>query len=140
MHDDSRFTRLHDAQDHFEQAESLYKRSLAIREKALAPDGLDVAASLNSLGELYLAQRKYEKAEPLLQRAFAIRSKALAEKDADRRATQLDLWTLYMSTDRFALAEEYQQPGQVTPNEAQRRHMAIPMPSPKGNDPTVRGR
>jgi tetratricopeptide (TPR) repeat protein len=126
---------LHDAQDHFEQAEDYYKRALSIRE-ALGPASVELAASLNSLGELYMAQRKYEKAEPLLRRAYAIREKALGEKDPDRLATQRDLWTLYVSTERFALAEEYQQPGQVTPNEAQRRRASIPIPSPKGFDPT----
>ena len=131
---------LHDAQDRFEQAEPLYRRSLEIREQALGANHLDVAASLNSLGELYLAQRRFERAEPVLTRAFDIRSKALAEKDPDRLATQRNLWTLYMSTDRFALAEEYQQQGQVTPTEAQRRRMGSAIASPKGNDPTVRPR
>jgi hypothetical protein len=97
-----------------------------------------VAASLSNLGELYLAQRKYEKAEPLLKRAFDIRTKVLPANHPDSLATQLDLWTLYMSTDRFALAEEYQQPGQVTPLEAQRRRAVSAPLSPKGNDPTVR--
>ena len=37
------------AQGRYAEAEPLYKRSLAIREKALGPDHPDVAQSLNNL-------------------------------------------------------------------------------------------
>ena len=54
------------------QAEPLYKRALAIREKQLGPEHPDTATSLNNLAGLYHAQGKYEQAEPLYQRALAI--------------------------------------------------------------------
>ena len=120
----------------FEPAEELYKRSLAIREKALGPDNLEVAASLNNLGELYQTQRKFEKAEPLLKRAYGIRAKALGEKDPDRLATQKNLWALYVSTGKFNDAEEYTPEGEITPNlEQSRRRNGAPQ-SPRGTDPT----
>jgi len=50
-------------QGKYADAEPLYKRSLAIREKALGPEHPDVAASLNNLAELYRAQGKYAEAE-----------------------------------------------------------------------------
>jgi tetratricopeptide (TPR) repeat protein len=59
------------------QAEPLYQRALAIREKMLGPDHPHTAQSLNNLALLYHSQGKYEQAEPLYQRALAIDEKAL---------------------------------------------------------------
>jgi tetratricopeptide (TPR) repeat protein len=120
---------LYDAQGLFPQAEPLYQRSLAIREKALRPEHLDVAASLGNLAGLYQVQRQYEKAEPLLKRALAIREKALPPGHADIVATQRSLWALYTSRGEYALAELYAAAGQVTPSEQQNRRLAIPIPS-----------
>jgi len=53
------------------------ERALAIREKALGPDHLDVAASLYRLGLFYDNRGDYARAEPLYGRALAIREKAL---------------------------------------------------------------
>ncbi len=64
-------------------AELLFKRALAIREKALGPEHPDVATSLNSLAGLYRTQAKYTLAEPLLKRALAILEKALGPKHPD---------------------------------------------------------
>ncbi len=44
---------LYRAQGKYPEAEPLYKRALAIREKALGPDHPDVAASLYNLAVLY---------------------------------------------------------------------------------------
>ena len=44
---------LYSEQGRYAEAEPLYKRSLAIDEKALGPDHPDVASSLNNLAELY---------------------------------------------------------------------------------------
>ena len=58
-------------------AEPLYRRALAINEKALGPDHLDVARSLNNLAGLLKAKGNYAAAEPLYRRALAIAEKAL---------------------------------------------------------------
>ena len=58
---------LYYAQGKYSEAEPLYKRALAIDEKALGPDHPKVAGDLNNLGMLYNAQGKYSEAEPLLQ-------------------------------------------------------------------------
>ena len=63
---------LYKAQGKYEQAEPLYQRSLAIKEKALGKDHPSVATTLNNLAGLYKAQGKYEQAEPLYQRSLAI--------------------------------------------------------------------
>ena len=52
------------------QFEPLYKRSLAIREKALGPNHPDVATSLNNMGLLYERRGQYAEAEPLYKRAL----------------------------------------------------------------------
>ena len=59
-------------QGRYADAEPLYKRSLAIYEKALGPDHPDVATSLNNLAALYDAQGRYADAEPLYKRSLAI--------------------------------------------------------------------
>jgi CHAT domain-containing protein/Tfp pilus assembly protein PilF len=60
----------------YSEAIPLAQRALAIREKALGPDHPDVAASLNTLANLYVKQGRYADAEPLTKRALAIREKA----------------------------------------------------------------
>jgi hypothetical protein len=50
----------------------LYKRVLAIREKALGPDHLDVAISLHNLAQLYRATKRINEAEKLEARAKKI--------------------------------------------------------------------
>ncbi len=70
-------------QGRYADAEPLYKRSLAIREKALGPDHPDVASSLNNLGSLYENQGRYADAEPLYKRSLAIREKALGPNHPD---------------------------------------------------------
>ena len=64
---------LYDDQGRYAEAEPLYKRALAIDEKALGPDHPDVAQSLNNLAALYDDQGRYAEAEPLYKRALAIR-------------------------------------------------------------------
>ncbi len=68
---------LYDNQSKYAEAEPLYKRSLAIYEKALGPEHPHVAASLNNLATLYRDQGRYAEAEPLNKRALAIVEKAL---------------------------------------------------------------
>ncbi len=48
---------LYQKQGRYADAEPLYKRALAIREKALGPNHPDVASSLNNLAELYRTRR-----------------------------------------------------------------------------------
>jgi tetratricopeptide (TPR) repeat protein len=50
---------LYSDQGRYAEAEPLYKRSLAIREKAFGPDHTNVAVSLNNLAELYRAHGLY---------------------------------------------------------------------------------
>jgi tetratricopeptide (TPR) repeat protein len=58
----------------YADAEPLYKRSLAITEKALGPNHRDVALSLSNLALLYATQGRYADAYSYIQRTFANRS------------------------------------------------------------------
>ena len=75
--------------------EPLYKRALAIREKALGPDHPDVAKSLNNLAGLYREQGRYADAEPLFKRSLAIYEKALGPDHPDVATSLNNLAGLY---------------------------------------------
>jgi len=69
---------LYRAQGKYAEAEPLYQRSLAIREKALGPDHPDVAKGLESYAVLLRETGRSEEAQEMEARAQAIRAK-LAE-------------------------------------------------------------
>jgi tetratricopeptide (TPR) repeat protein len=74
---------LYHARGRYAEAEPLYRRALAIWEKAQGSDHPDVATAVNNLAELYLARGRYVDAEPLLRRALALREKALGPDHPD---------------------------------------------------------
>jgi tetratricopeptide (TPR) repeat protein len=87
----------------FTEAEPLFERALAIREKKLL-GAYDMATSLNDLAELYRSMGKYEEAEPLFERALAISEKLGAEHPGT--ATSLNnLAQLYESMGKYEEAE-----------------------------------
>jgi tetratricopeptide (TPR) repeat protein len=89
----------------YTDAEPLYRRALAIREKTLEPEHPDVATSVNNLARLYATQGQYAKAEPLYQRTLAIREKVLGP-DHPAVATSLNgLARLYNTQGQYAKAE-----------------------------------
>ena len=55
---------VYSAQGRYANAEPLFKRALAIYEKALGPEHPNVATGLNNLALLYNAQGRYAEAEP----------------------------------------------------------------------------
>ncbi|CAN0188722.1 unnamed protein product, partial [Ectocarpus sp. 8 AP-2014] len=55
-------------QGKYEEAEPLYVLSIAIREKVLGPDHLDVTFGLENWAEFLRGQGKYDEAEPLYVR------------------------------------------------------------------------
>jgi tetratricopeptide (TPR) repeat protein len=69
------------AQQKYDEAEGLYRRAMAIREKVLGDDHLDVAHTLTNLSLVYSLQRKFGEAEGVLRRALAIQEKTLGEND-----------------------------------------------------------
>ena len=91
-------------QRRYAEAESLLKRGLAIREKALGPEHPDVAGSLNNLAALYDDQGKYAEAEPLVKRVLAIFENALGPEHPDVAASLENYAALLRETGRSAEA------------------------------------
>jgi len=89
----------------YAQAEPMFRRALAIREKAFGPEHPDVAQSLNSLATFYGGRGQYGKAEPLHQRALAIREKALGPEHPDVAQSLNDLAALYCDQGQYGKAE-----------------------------------
>ncbi len=65
------------------EAEPLYKRSLAIREKILGQEHPDVALSLYNLSYLFHNQGRYAEAERLYKRSLVIVEKAFGTDHPD---------------------------------------------------------
>ena len=102
---------LYQEHDRYGDAEPLYVRALAIREKSLGPEHPDVAASLNNLASLYLEQSRYGEAEPLHKRALAIREKSLGPEHLDVAESLNNLASLYLEQGRYGEAEPLHQRG-----------------------------
>ena len=91
----------------YAEAEPLYKRSLAIMEKALGPDHPMVALSLNNLALLYRAMDRFAEAESLCyKRSLAIMEKALGPDHPDVATSLENLALLYRAIKREKEAEE----------------------------------
>jgi tetratricopeptide (TPR) repeat protein len=85
-------------------AEPLYIRTLAIREKALGQDHPDVAASLQMLSRTEVNCGKFERADALFTRALAILKQ---RGDIDGAAISLNnMGTTYLNKDEYARADE----------------------------------
>jgi Flp pilus assembly protein TadD len=89
----------------YAEAEPLYVRSLAIREKELGANHPDTATSLNNMAALYESTGRYAEAEPLLIRSLAIREQELGANHPDTATSLNNLASLYRSTGRDAEAE-----------------------------------
>ncbi len=61
----------------YEEARQAYERVLALREKVVGPEHLDIATSLNNLGLTLYYLGKYEPALEMQERALAVRQKLL---------------------------------------------------------------
>jgi tetratricopeptide (TPR) repeat protein len=89
----------------YAEAEPLFARALAIREKAPRAEHPDVATSLNNLALLYYNQGKYAEAEPLFARALAIVEKALGAEHPYVATSLNNLAALYNNQGKYAEAE-----------------------------------
>ncbi len=74
---------LYEAQGRYAEAEPLFKRSLAIREKSLGREHPDVATSLENYADLLGKTGRSDEAAKLEARAKAIRAKHARENPAN---------------------------------------------------------
>ncbi len=70
---------LYKAQGRYAEAEPLYQRALAIREKALGPEPPDVATSLENYADLLRKTGRVSEATKMEARAKAIRAKQASD-------------------------------------------------------------
>ncbi len=96
---------LYRTQGRYAEAEPLYRRALAIDEKALGSDHPNVATDLNNLALLYHNQGKHAEAEPLYKRALAIDEKALGFDHPDVAMDLNNLAGPYHAQSRYVEAE-----------------------------------
>ena len=89
----------------YAEAETMFCRALAIREKQLDPNHPEVAASLNNLALLFDNQGKNSEAEPLYRRALAIDEKALGKEHPGLAIDLNNLAGLFYLQGKFAEAE-----------------------------------
>ena len=75
----SNLASLYRSQARFAEAETLYRRALAIHIQKSGTNHPDTAASLNNLAFLYEEQEKYPEAESLYRRALTIFARTLGE-------------------------------------------------------------
>ena len=66
---------LYEWQRRYDDAEPLYRRTLAIWEKALGPDHPDVATAHYNLANVYHSEGRYAEAKPLHLHSLLIREK-----------------------------------------------------------------
>ena len=92
-------------QGKYGKAESLYKRALAMYEKALGSNHCYFARVLDNLAVLYKDQGKYAEAEPMHKRALSILEKTLGPNDPDVASGLNNLGGLYKEQGKYAEAE-----------------------------------
>jgi len=86
------------------QAEALFRRSLAIRERMLGGDHVGLVQNINNLAALHYTRGELAQAEPLFRRALEISDKTLGESHPDVAVTLSNLARLYFRKNDFTSA------------------------------------
>ncbi len=89
----------------YEEAEPLFRLSLAIFEKQLGPEHPHVASSLNNLAGLLESQGKYSEVEPLHLRSLKIREKQLGPEHIAVAASLNNLAELLRGQGKYSEAD-----------------------------------
>ncbi len=89
----------------YADAEPLYQRALAIREKTQGRNHPDVTDSLNNLANLFVNQGKYVEAEALLKRSLIIKEAAYGKEHPAVAIVRYNLGRLHRATGKNAEAE-----------------------------------
>ena len=99
---------LYNVTGHWENAEGLCRRALAIRLECLGPNNVETAVSYSNLGVILLRRRQPQKAEAMARQALAIWSQLHSSQD--RSAVDLNTLTLVRRQEgRFNEAIAYDQ-------------------------------
>lgn len=95
---------MHYSLHNYEEAESLYVRSIEIKERILGDHPM-TASSLNNLAILYTTQGRLDEAEPISIRALRIREQTLGQGHPDTAHSLNRVAELYEKQGRFDEAE-----------------------------------
>ena len=133
---------LYKGQSKYAVAELLFKRSLAIYEKDLGPeggpDGPGVAATLFYIAELYEMQGKYASAEALFKRSLAIWEKARGPDHLNVVTSLNNLADAYEMQGKYASAEPLLKRLLAIREKALGPNHPVVAPSQAGNPPVGR--
>jgi len=88
----------------YTEAEELLRHTLSSTERAVGPNHVDVAASLNGLGVVYMYQARYAEAQSLHERALAIRERALGNEHQTVADSLNNLGLVHGNQGRYAEA------------------------------------
>jgi tetratricopeptide (TPR) repeat protein len=89
----------------YEQAESIFRQAMSLRENAFGKEQLSVARSLCYLGEVRQAQRQYSEAEDSYGRALLLLEQAYPQGHLHTAHVLSKLGVLYWKNDRLVDAE-----------------------------------
>jgi CHAT domain-containing protein/tetratricopeptide (TPR) repeat protein len=92
--------------ERYADAETMYRRSLAIREAAYGPDDSGDATALHSLGLLHLLQGDYAVAQLHLKRSIEILEQTVGADSPALAASLHDLASAYFVQHHYAEADE----------------------------------
>jgi serine/threonine protein kinase len=109
----------------YDQAQPLLERSLALRQRLLGDDSLEVAADLDLLGRLRQERSDFAGAEALLRRSLALKRRQLGGRNLDVAKTLTDLGDVLaekgaprdaeaLHRQALAIAREAEKPAGVT--------------------------
>lgn len=98
---------LHATLGQYDEAEELFKRALALREKNAGPNDLQVAKTLDTLSQMYVNQSRLGEAEPLMRRALAIAEKTLPGTDPYVSKLVNDLAVVVEQQGKYLESEGY---------------------------------
>jgi tetratricopeptide (TPR) repeat protein len=101
----NRLAQVYHDQGEYTKAEPLYRRSLALSERALGPSHPDVAANMNNLATLYRDEGEYTRAEALYRRSLGIVRRALGPESTDAAISLNNLAEVYSDQEKYAEAE-----------------------------------
>jgi tetratricopeptide (TPR) repeat protein len=88
----------------YKQAQRLFERALAIRERVFGSDHSETARSLSNLASLLYAQGDFAVAQPLFERALAIEEKVLGPEHPDTATTLEHIGLLLQARGDLAAA------------------------------------
>jgi tetratricopeptide (TPR) repeat protein len=86
----NRLAGLYRDEKRYADAEPLYERALAIRDKALLPTSAEVKETVSALSELYRRQGDYRAQIPMLERLLTIAEKQYGSNGEETAAAATD--------------------------------------------------